>query len=169
MGTLNLPHEFFVRPTGDFKQFTGEVIKRQDFFDWRDRILTLDSECDLNRDTSIIISPVQQIQEEYRFFIVAGQTIAGACYKKDGFLVKNMRPTQASVEFVFDTLDIWQPHKAFVIDIALLPNGEHKIIEYNCINASGFYSCDMKQVLSAIDTLEAGDEKIIDDLIAGTT
>jgi hypothetical protein len=49
-------------------------------------------------------------------------------------------------------VDIWQPDDAFVLDIAETSEG-FKIIEINCLNASGFYACEMDKVVIALEVM----------------
>jgi hypothetical protein len=54
-------------------------------------------------------------------------------------------------------VDLWQPARAFVIDIALTDDeddGWCKVIEVNNINSSGFYSIDMQKFVMAIEAME---------------
>src|SRR5271170_6153926 len=48
----------------------------------------------------------------------------------------------------------WTPCEAFVMDVAKVAPETFKIIEINCINSSGFYDCDMTQVVKAIENLQ---------------
>jgi len=49
-------------------------------------------------------------------------------------------------------VDLWSPDVGFVLDIADTPEG-FKVIEVNCLNASGFYACDMAKVVFALEEL----------------
>jgi hypothetical protein len=50
-------------------------------------------------------------------------------------------------------IDIWQPARGFVIDIADLQNDEYKIIEINNLNSSGFYAIDLQKFVMAIENM----------------
>ena len=57
----------------------------------------------------------------------------------------------------------WQPHDAFVIDVAEVPNlhalrhnldEPHwlKVVEINTLNSSGFYACNIPKLVMALET-----------------
>jgi ATP-grasp domain, R2K clade family 3 len=46
--------------------------------------------------------------------------------------------------------DKWLPLDCIVMDLALLTTGEVKVIEFNAINSSGFYACDVKKIFKAL-------------------
>lgn len=56
----------------------------------------------------------------------------------------------ACVVFAKAMLDIYQPAKAFVLDIAITLFGP-KIIEVNNINSSGFYASNIEDIVVAIE------------------
>jgi len=58
------------------------------------------------------------------------------------------------LEFANQMVQIWQPDRGFVIDIARLSNDELKIVELNNLNSSGFYSCDVMKIVAAIESME---------------
>lgn len=49
-------------------------------------------------------------------------------------------------------IEIWQPARAFVIDIALTQES-YKIVEINCINSAGFYAADVSKIVNAIQKM----------------
>ena len=57
----------------------------------------------------------------------------------------------------------WHPSYAYVMDIARTPDG-FKLIEYNCINASGFYACDCNDIVwGLVNLVEDADRGWIHD------
>ena len=53
---------------------------------------------------------------------------------------------QEIVEYAQRMVDVWQPAKAFVIDVAETNEGL-KVIEINNINSAGFYEADVVLLL----------------------
>ena len=47
-------------------------------------------------------------------------------------------------------VDIYQPAEAFVIDVCLVED-DWKIVEINCINAAGFYLCDIQKLITELE------------------
>jgi len=45
--------------------------------------------------------------------------------------------------------DKWLPNRNVVMDLALVDN-ELKVIEFNCINCSGFYNHDVRKIFDAL-------------------
>ena len=57
------------------------------------------------------------------------------------------------ISYAEKMIAIWQPARAFVIDIALVRGGEFKIVEINNINSAGFYACDIQKFVFAIENM----------------
>lgn len=147
--------KFFIRPVLDTKQFTGMVITKKDFIEWKEKIKTLNDQgefCTLNIDDRLCISSVKEIYSEYRFFVVNNQVVTYSLYKRYGTLYKNDIVDKSVIDFVEQCIKIWTPNKAFVIDIADTPDG-YKIIECNSINSAGFYNIDIGSFIYAINKL----------------
>lgn len=66
--------------------------------------------------------------------------VAGNAYDESG----------ACIAFAKDMLNIYQPERAFVLDIAITLFGP-KIIEVNNINSSGFYAANVENIVVAIE------------------
>jgi hypothetical protein len=50
-------------------------------------------------------------------------------------------------------LDHWAPARAFVLDVALTDDG-YKIVEAQCINASGLYAGDVQKIIIVLDNMK---------------
>lgn len=142
----------FARPSEDTKLFTGEVFERANFLFWRERIVDTHNEPDFDRFTSIIVAPVQPIDCEYRLFVVNGEVITGSLYRLRGQTCYSPYIDSAVTNFVKQMLTVWQPHRAFVLDVAL-SEGQPKIIEVNNINSSRFYAADLPLLVKALDAM----------------
>ncbi len=145
---------FFIRPCEDTKTFSGMVINREDFEIWRFKVLDLkETYTTLDADTEIIVAPLKEILREYRFFVVDGKVVTGSLYKMGSRVVSN-KDVELEVElFAQRMVDRWQPARAFVLDIALTPEG-FRVIEINNINSAGFYACDISKIVQAVETME---------------
>lgn len=51
-----------------------------------------------------------------------------------------------------DMIKLYQPGRAFVIDVALTDDGL-KIVELNCINCSGFYEADIQKIIMSLNNI----------------
>lgn len=142
---------WFVRPSADLKQFTGEVNNATNLYEWfEDAMLCASSgSYQLPETTDIVISVPREIGSEYRFFIVGGKVISGSMYRINDRL-KHERITDPEFLEEAQTLaDIWLPHPCCTMDLAMVKEGI-KVIEFNCINASGFYNHDVKAIMTEL-------------------
>jgi hypothetical protein len=81
---------------------------------------------------------------------VDGEVVSGSFYRIDGQLKSErildgdfMSPAQEFAEG-------WLPHQCCVMDLAHMPYYETKILEFNCINGSGFYDHDIGKVINQL-------------------
>lgn len=140
---------FFIRPTGNTKLFTGMEVTKEAFLSWKEREQT---ETSPYIGQSLMISPIQKIDAEYRFFVVNQQIVTASSYKVEGSINAFMKPTEDLLIYTKKMVDLFPLAKAFVIDIAETSEG-FKVIEYNNINTSGLYGCDEVEFVRAINKL----------------
>lgn len=158
----------FMRPVHDFKSMSGSLVN----WDWvkqqQDHLSNVsvhyrEDRRSLCHDTPVSLSADKRIHLESRFFIVGGKVLAGSHYRCRGER-KNIQiagaqsdnMSRACWDFAQTMTDLWQPTSAFVLDTALVADGERwvdKVIEINCINHSGFYAADMRPVIKAIEEM----------------
>lgn len=143
----------FIRPCDDDKAFKGRVLGVDGFAPWRKaRLEESDASGKFPRDLEVAMSSVKEIYTEFRFFVVDGQVVTGSQYRSgdtDCFTEEIPAPIQA---FAQSMVDLWQPARAFVIDIAETPEGP-KIIEINNLNSSAFYACNAGKLVQAIEAM----------------
>lgn len=137
--------EAFIRPFQDLKAFDGAVvIDRHKWFEQNSYSRTL-----FNEGNLVSVSKPKDIFAEFRFFIVDSKVVSGSLVKVGG----RLRPELLSLDALDKAqafADVWLPNENCVMDVALLPNGENKVIEFNCINASGFYANDVKVIATSL-------------------
>jgi hypothetical protein len=144
---------FFIRPCDDLKLFTGAVMNKEDFLDWKNRIVNADSVMTVTGDTWVYFAELKLILREYRFFVVDGKIVTGSTYKIGTRVTYDLPVEQGAQDFAMCMISIWQPHRVFVIDIAETPAG-YRVVEINCANSAGFYNCDMSKFVQAVNELE---------------
>ena len=148
----------FIRPCNDGKLFSGEITTWKNLKQWIDKIeqmrivFSLGKSEAIPNDTKILIAPLQKIYKEYRFFVVDKKVITGSLYKEGTRVIARKCIDTDVINFAQKMVNIWQPIEAFVIDIARTPGGL-KVVEINCLNASGFYACDMSLVIMALEEM----------------
>jgi len=108
----------------------------------------------LKDDDRLVISPVQKIVQEWRFFIVNGKVVTGSQYKHDG-LLRIREPISEAVWIQANRMaQEWMPSQNIVMDIALMADGTYKVVEFNCLNSSGFYASPIEPLLAALESYE---------------
>ena len=145
----------FLRPTEDTKAFAGTVMSKAEFEKWQSNISKIPEEefSPLHKNTDIIISSTKEIESECRVFVVDGKIVASSMYKQGSRVITSVDVPTQFIEFAKQMVDLWQPARAFVIDVAKTALG-FKVIEINNINSSGFYKADVYAIVKAIKELE---------------
>lgn len=148
--------EFFVRPCSDKKEFAGYVTTRYEFSDWQQKVIDLEgnsSYTSLSSDDDVIIAPVKHINAEYRFFVVDGKVVTGSLYKQGSRVFYSDHVDACVTEYAQKMVDMWQPNRAFCLDVADV-DSKYKVIEINAINSAGFYALNMGKFVNAINSME---------------
>lgn len=131
------------------KILSGMVLEGNEDYDWWNEEYNY-----LKNDDLMILCPVHDIIQEWRFFIINGQIISGSQYKHDHIL----RIKEPISDIVWNKArkmsEKWMPSKNIVMDICLLKSGEFKVLEWNCVCSSGFYNSDISSILKAINIEE---------------
>jgi len=142
----------FARPTEDTKSFAGGIFHKEQFENWMKDILKIEGFSTMNKETRIMVSTLKEIYAEYRLFVVDGRIVTGSLYKLRDQVIYNSLIDESVISFAKEMISQWQPDRAFVIDIAVTPDG-NKIIEINNINSSGFYACDLSKFIISIEEM----------------
>lgn len=142
----------FIRPVSDSKVFAGKVFERDEFYTWKVKVCVLEFDygTTMSKDTLIQVAEPLQIHAEYRFWVVHGDIITASLYKQGETIRYSQLVDERFHDFVRDRIAEWQPHAAFVIDVADTPNGI-KVVEINTLNSSGFYAADMQKLVMALE------------------
>lgn len=140
---------FFARPCLDRKYFTGQVFTRQSWDEFVQWNLTNGYTTTLNSESKIQISSIKDIQSEIRHWFVGNELITSSYYRIND-KVKSIECTDQSIlDFAKKCHSVWRPAEAYVLDTCIT-NGQQKIVEINCINAAGFYDCNMQKLVESI-------------------
>lgn len=145
--------EWFVRPSEDLKQFSGQVMNAKDCAEWlKDRMLCASSgSYQLSKDTMIVLAEPKNILAEWRWFIIDGKVISGSLYRKQRQLYKKHETDADIIKEAQQLADGWLPSPCCVMDTAIIEeSSDTKIVEFNCINASGFYDNDISAIFKTL-------------------
>lgn len=143
--------DWFIRPSEDLKQFAGTVMPSGEIASWLADAMLCDSSGSykLDGDTEIIIARPKKIQAEWRYFVVGGTVVDGSMYRHNGVaLLKNETSTDVLDE-AQGFADKWLPDACCVMDLAVVDDAV-KVIEFNCINSSGFYDHHVSRIFGAL-------------------
>lgn len=134
------PRVKFLRPADDLKKFSGMVDTSENLRQFLMRALEAENTetgASISPSDMVLISKPMEIFAEYRFFIVGGRIVDGRRYKLRGDLLPGA--VDKHTDHIARILaSKWLPHRNCVMDLAHTENGL-EVIEFNCINASGFY------------------------------
>lgn len=126
--------EYFLRPVNDDKSFNGGVYSKNDV---------------INCNEDVIVAKVKKINKEHRFFIVDGKIATASLYKVNGSISTSDVIDEGAIEFAESMIKKFN-FPGFVIDIATIGN-EYKIVELNCLNASGFYDINLYKLIDSVE------------------
>lgn len=148
----DIPYAFFARPSKDSKAFSGQLFTKDSWKEYIDELKANSSLGHLTGDTKVLIAPLRSnIQQELRCWIVDGKIVTISQYKIGSRVVyQNQDNNEEVTIFVNKMLKIYQPARAFVMDVCLSDN-DYKIVEINCINCSGFYDGDMSKLIQSLE------------------
>jgi len=143
-------HDGIVRPifvkSVDAKRITGMVLEPGD------EQLIID-EYSHQLDTSIAISQtVEELEYEWRFFVVDRKVVTGSQYRHDNLLRIREPITDDVWEVAREKVSSgWLPSNTLTIDLCKTITGEFKVIEFNSIHSSGFYNSDIGKIINALE------------------
>lgn len=146
----------FVRPYGDLKLFNGTVVNYKERVAWYDEI-SHGGET-VPKNALIAVTPAVNIDTEWRFFIVDNKVVSGSQYKKNGRLSVSPDVPATTMRMAEIMAEGWLPAPVVVMDVALTEEGEYKVIEFNCFNASGFYANDVERIVTEVTRYVEGKE-----------
>jgi hypothetical protein len=154
-----ITEDMFIRPIDDSKYFAGKVFSPEEFHDWQHNVVDLKEDYgnSLTASTKIQLSVPKFIYSEYRFWIIDGQIMTSSMYKRGDRVLYSSDVDARFYHFVDSVISMWQPHRAFVIDVCETYEGI-KIVEINTINSSGFYAGDIQKLVVHLNGMKFYDD-----------
>lgn len=139
--------DYFIKPTKDLKTLDPGILKAGVSIE--QFILSTAYRKEIYAE-KLLIAPVKSILAEYRFFVINEKIVAGSQYKlADKVQYSNTIPSEV-LNTAAEYAKLYQPHDIFTMDLAVMLNGDIRIVEYNCWNGSGLYASDKKTLFSAV-------------------
>lgn len=139
---------YFIRPVLDLKAFAGGVQSVKEIKEHMGS--TQVENYSFDEDTFVSIAEPKYISAEWRWFVVNGNVIDGSQYRRLGRPHRVNVKDEDLIRSAQRLADIWLPHETCVMDTAMTTSGI-KVIEFNCINSSGFYDNDITKIVKAIN------------------
>jgi hypothetical protein len=138
---------WFIRPTEDFKAFSGIAAPARELA----RLMTSGegSTFGFTPDTTVAVSKPKIIRREWRYFVVAHQIVSGSVYRVGGEQCVYREDDQGTLREAAAMAKDWLPHDTCVMDVAETEDG-NRVVEFNCLNASGLYDHDVPAIVRAV-------------------
>lgn len=142
---------YFIRPDMDNKAFNGRICSTQEIESFMSNAKHRNTK-KINKDTVFLISPLKDVKNEIRCFVIGGKLSTASYYRID-YIVKSKRITESDT--LFNIIDNYikniethyKPSDSYVVDFSLNEKQNLKVIEYNSLPNSGLYSCSVTNIL----------------------
>ncbi len=146
VASLELPwSRVFVRPDSAMKPFAGRVLEREQIDPGAlDHGFYYE-----NLDLPIVLSPAQEVVEEWRFVAVERQLVAESGYQADG-RTGEVRAVPEGARAVAVAAAARSPEPSVVIDVCRTDGGDFSLVEYNLLSGSDLYACDATAIVAAL-------------------
>ena len=138
---------FFMKPDDDLKDFTGSDVDAKGIKNFYDNVSA--GGFLFTTDIKVVLSPMKNTGWEYRCFMVGDRVISASSYKLKSMCRQDKRVSQEIIDFAEETAKIWRPDDAYTLDVCETDEGL-KVVEFNCLYASGFYACDVVNIVHAV-------------------
>lgn len=141
----------FVRPNSGKKVFTGFVLNSTNLEFEENATMRL---TEVLPNTLVFVSKAQDIENEYRTFIYRGEVYAQSQYMRRGEKYENSQVPLHVIDFAKQVAYNNNKHipYPYVLDISEDTKGQCKTIEINCINSSGFYAANIRNIVEMCNT-----------------
>jgi hypothetical protein len=142
---------FFIRPDVVTKPFAGRPV---DFSTLEDDPKALGQYNNIYPNDLCVVASKKEIKGEYRHVICNHELIAQSQYQWEGKLDIRIDVHPECQRLAKEvSRNEWQPDYVYVVDTALLPSGEARIIEFNTFSCSGLYACDTRAIIKHVSEM----------------
>lgn len=143
---LQTEGKLFVRPDSPLKPFSGRVVETNAL-----TLKALDHGYYYDEDTlPVVVAPVQDIGDEWRFVVVHRQVITGSAY--DPFTRKPKSVALESDAAIFASTVASQmepPTSVYVLDVCRC-NEQFRLLELNPFGGADLYACDANAIVKHV-------------------
>jgi len=144
--SLGLPDEVFVRPNSPLKPFAGRVLRRD-----RITLAALDYGFYYDDPTiAVVVTPVRNIGQEWRYVVVRRSVVAGSAYEADGRVALPDDPSGQPWAFASEVAaGLNPPEEVYVMDVCEA-DGRFWLLELNPFSGADLYACSADDVVVAV-------------------
>lgn len=139
---------FFVKPDKDLKSFDGTVTDALKFPYFIENAMQYNN---YDPETKICVSSIKHIDKEWRIFVFNQEIVGVSQYRKNRRLDIREGIDDDALKFASEIIKKHNPALGYVIDVCKTYDGELKVIEYNTFNCSGFYDCDVSNIVKSVN------------------
>jgi len=139
-----------MKPSNDLKAYPGVIVPSGKTLN---EVLNHKYTSEYFKDVLSIVTPVKDILAEYRIFVINNKIVTGSLYRKDGKSCVTQLDLNEPLFLNLLKTVIPPFYNSFVIDLCIVNEDDIitvKIMEYNCINCSGFYDSDVNLLFKHI-------------------
>lgn len=141
----------FIRPNGDLKDFSGSVVDKSGLEKFKKSVA--EGGYPFTDELIVMVTPMRNLFEEYRMFIVDGVVVSSSKYRLRTILDKKPGAPEDIRWFAQKMANIWSPEQAYVMDVCRTDEGNIHLLELNCFNASGVYAAPLLPIINAVEGL----------------
>lgn len=143
--------ETFIKPSRDLKSFNGGIIYAGETI--QNYIARTGYSSPNIKSEKIVVSDIKSIQEEYRFFMNENKILGCSRYMLDSKVEPSDFVPEELKKCAIEYSKLYNPAELYVMDLAVTSEGI-KIVEYNCWNASGFYHCNIRDIIFQVNEIK---------------
>lgn len=148
----SLDNKVMLRPIRDNKVITGGLFTSEELTVLKQTYTTFNNAEEFTKE-KLMLSKLQDVVNEYRFFIIDGKISTYSTYMYNYVYNTEQRVPKHVIDFA-EYLNVRYPIVTnTVLDICELGTGELKLIEFNNLACSGLYNCDEHKIVADLNKL----------------
>lgn len=141
--------DYFIRPVDDKKSFKGKIYKPSELKALLERYSGYENN-EFKEDSILVVSEPKAIKKEWRNFVVDGKVVSSSLYKDGSQHREEIGAPDEVLSFCRAALKVYNPAKAFVLDVCQLEDDSYAIVEFGCIHNCGFYKSDVTKITKEV-------------------
>lgn len=136
--------DLFIRPDGNGKRFTGEVMNQEEYLSLLNGV---------EPDVIVMACYPKKILKEWRILMVEGQPVTGSVYRPKDERMEDVpcRDVLEELWFRYSRSDVFGTMPQMIhFDIALEDDNRYSLLEISAVNAAGLYEMDLEKAVLAM-------------------